>query len=139
MELKDLVGEHVLDGVDMFDGRIKRQWSDEFEDAQMMRFRLDGVIYLAIEDPSDGYRSSMRDIQVSHDQMKNVFAPQRVLARHRTKGDYGDEDDVLELIDLQNGKVVLEVGTRNVDNYYPSFTNNFSPENFAATLARTLT
>src|SRR5207302_181175 len=57
--LDTLVGEHVLDAVDTFVDRVKQySWSDELEEASVIRFRLDGVAYTAIEDPSDGYRSS---------------------------------------------------------------------------------
>ena len=128
MNLKDLVGEHLLDGVDMFDEKVAQEFGGE--DCQMMRFRLDGIIYLAIEDPADGYRSSMKDIVISDTPMKSTFKSQKVIGRHRTKSKYGGEDDVLELIDVHTGNIVLEVGTIQVDDYYPSFVASFHPENF---------
>ena len=128
MELKDLVGEHLLDAVDFSNEQVKT-WGDSFEDCQVMRFRLDGKCYIATEDPNDGYRSRMRELAVSNDaEMKNVFAPLKVIGRHRIKGDYGDEDDVLELIDVVTGKTVIEVGTFSVDDYYPKFVASFHPE-----------
>lgn len=131
MELKDLVGEHLLDAVDFSDEKVKT-WGDEYEACQVMRFRLDGKCYTATEDPSDGYRSSMRELAVSDDaEMKNVFEPLKVVGRHRTKREYGDEDDVLELIDVVTGKTVIEVGTCSVDDYYPGFVASFHPEAMA--------
>ena len=131
MELKDLVGEHELDAVDFDNEEIKDEYSG-VEMSQVCRFRLDGKVYAAIEDPSDGYRSSMRDLSVSDSAtMKNVFQPVKVVGRHRTKGEYGGEDDVLELIDVKTGQVVLEVGTDQVDDYYPGYVASFHPEAMA--------
>lgn len=127
MELKDLVGEHMLDAVDFSNEQVKT-WGDEFEACQVMRFRLDGKVYIATEDPSDGYRSSMREITVGEWAMKNTFQPVRVVGRHRTVYQYGGSSDVLELIDVGTGQTVVEVGTDNDDDYYPSFVASFRPE-----------
>ena len=127
MELKDLIGRHMLDAVD-FDSEKIRMWGDVYEDCEVMRFRLDGKVYTAIEDPEDGYRSSMSELTVSDDLMKNSFAPVEVLGR--VKGSNGD-DDILELLNVTTGKVIIEVGTDYSDDYYPSpsFVANFQPEN----------
>jgi hypothetical protein len=131
MELQDLVGERVLTGVDFGTLPADRE-GGRWEDASSITFVLDGHAYCAIEDPSDGYRSCMQSLdEVPVESVKNVFAPCRVLGRYRTKGTYGSTDDVLELIDLVTAKVVLEVGTDNSDDYYPSFVSNFSPEHMA--------
>lgn len=127
MELKDLVGEHMLDAVDFSNEQVKT-WGEHFEACQVMRFRLDGKVYTATEDPSDGYRSSMNEITVGDWPMTNVFQPVRVVGRHRTVYEYGGSSDVLELIDVGTGKTVIEVGTDNDDDYYPSFVANFQPE-----------
>ena len=128
MELKELVGEHMLDAVDFSDEQVKT-WGDQFEACQVMRFRLDGKVYVAVEDPSDGYRSCMNDLAVADDAtMKNTFSPVKVIGRHREKGNYGEADDVLELIDAGTGNLALEVGTVNTDDYYPCFVAAFHPE-----------
>lgn len=130
MELRDLVGKHLLDAVDFTDEKVKR-WGEEFDDCQVCRFRLDGIVYMAVEDPSDGYRSSMDELVIDEAAtMKNTFGPVEVFARHRDKedSDYGSVDDVLELIDITTGQVILEVGTNCVDDYYPYFVARFSPE-----------
>lgn len=131
-ELTDLIGRRRLDAVDFDSEKVKELYGDEYEDASVCRFRLDGVVYVTIEDPSDGYRSSMRDLVVANDSnMKNVFPAVDVIGKHRTGGEYGRVDDVLELVDALTGKVVLEVGTDNVDDYYPGFVASFHPENMA--------
>jgi hypothetical protein len=132
VELDSLIGEHVLDAVDMSTEKVK-SWGDHFEDAEVIRFRLDGVVYTAVEDPDDGYRSSMSRLFVSpNDEMRNVFPPTRVLARKKDGGEYGGVNDTLQMIDLATGKVVLEVGTDNTDDYYPWFVAYFEPRHLAA-------
>lgn len=126
IELDSLVGEHVLDGVDLLNERVKI-YGENFEDASVIRFRLDGVVYTAIEDPDDGYRSSMEKIYAEKGEIKNAFPPVKITARK--KPDDGQTNDTLELIDAVTGKVIVEVGTDNTDDYYPYFVSAFWPEN----------
>ena len=133
VSLDDLVGEHQLDGVDTYVEKIK-SYGDELKDANVIRFRLDGIVYVAFEDPSDGYRSSMDKLIVSPSpEMTNVFPAISVVAKKKAndEGDYGAVNDTLQLVDVVTGKVVMEVGTDNTDDYYPSFVSNFQPENMA--------
>lgn len=131
-ELTDLIGKRRLDAVDFDNEQVKEIYGEDYEDCSVCRFRLDGVVYIALEDPSDGYRSSMRNLTVANDTtMKNVFPSVEVIGRHRTEGAFGNADDVLELVDTITGKVVLEVGTDDVDDYYPGFVASFHPENMA--------
>ena len=128
MELKDLTGKMMLDAVDFSNEKVKT-WGDDFEDSEVCRFRLDDVIYSAIEDPSDGYRSSMRDLNIEHGFMKNTFEPIEVLCIYREKdGEYGGTDDILILVDIGTDEKVLEVGTTNTDDYYPCYVASFHPE-----------
>lgn len=130
VELDSLIGLHELDAVDMDSAEVKK-WSDEYQSAEVIRFRLDGTVYMAVEDPNDGYRSSMEKLFVSDEPMKNVFPACRVLARKKGRSDY-HENDTLEFIDTVTGKVVLEVGTDNHDDYYPNWVASFTPEHMAS-------
>ena len=121
IDLDSLVGEHALDAVDLM--------PEGTGDAEAIRFRLDGIVYTATEDPDDGYRSCLKEITVSDAPMKNVFPSVKIEARKRTGGGY--VSDVLELVDTITGKTVLEVGTDNTDDYYPWFVGAFWPENMA--------
>src|SRR6266545_3539820 len=112
-----LCGEHLLDAVDRY-GEIK-EGSGEFAD--YLRFRLDGKVYTALEDSNDDYRSSMEKLFVSEEDMKNVFPPVKVLVRINNKG------DILELVDIENGRIILEVGTDHSDDYYPCFVASWRP------------
>ena len=135
MELKDLIGRHMLDAVDFTNEKIKG-WLDEYEDCEVCRFRLDGTTYVAVEDPDDGYRSSMRELLVDENAtMSNVFPPIEIEAVYRDKyGDYNGAD-ILILVDVVTGKTVLEIGTDNTDDYYPFFVSSFQPQNMATNLA----
>jgi hypothetical protein len=130
VSMDEFIGEHVLSGVD-FDTTMIEAWGDEFEQAEVMRFRLDGVIFAAIEDPDDGYRSCLGGFEVSDAKMGNIFEGVNVIGRIRTKGEYGDDDEVIEFIDCVTGLLVLEAGTTSVDAYYPCYCARFSPENMA--------
>ena len=129
LELKDLVGEHVLSGVDFCTTKVE-MWGEHFEDCEVVNFVLDGVTYTAIEDPNDGYRSCMEEIKVSDTPIINNFPGQRVVATMRPDEKYAN-NDILDLIDVVTGKVVLSIGTDNYDDYYPCWVAVFYPENMS--------
>lgn len=133
IDLETFVGEHQLSGAEYDTLQVPRWYGeDETEPAEAIRFVLDGVTYEAVEDPGDGYRNSMKACYVGGTApVKNTFAPIKVVGRWRTKGEYSGVDEVLELIDAANGKVILEVGTSNIDDYYPSFEAAWHPQNMA--------
>lgn len=134
IDLESLAGEHLLSGVDGDTIQVQK-WTDCTEPAEVLRFVLDGVIYEGIESPGDGYRNSMEGLYVTETPVRNVFAPIKVVGRYRNKGEYSGTDDVLELIDAANGKVVLEIGTDNVDDYYPGFCAHWHPDRLAVNVA----
>ena len=125
VEFKDLIGLATLDAVDR-DGESVKQWDDRYEDCSLLRFRLSGVMYVALEDPDDGYRSAMAGLFLDTTSvMKNVFAPILVLVRESTD----QNRDTLEILDTRNGKLIIEIGTDISDTYYPVFVASFNPEN----------
>lgn len=131
MELESLVGLRTLTGVEM--GVLPPDKDAyRYEDANTMAFILDGTTYVATEDPEDGYRSCMRDLNVClpPTTLTNTFPPCQVLCRMQGSS-YGEKNEILECIDIVTGQVVLEVGTSNTDDYYPSFVANFMPHNMA--------
>lgn len=126
VELSDLVGLHKLSGVDRETVKGGGYYSDE--DCEIFIFRLDRKTYVAQEDPEDGYRSCMDSIKTSSDTIKNRFPSQAVFCKMREKS-HGEDNDVLEMYDVQTGKLVLAVGTGNTDDYYPYWVAEFYPEN----------
>lgn len=137
--LHSLLGEHWLDAVDYGTGKHK-EWDGKFVDANLITVRLDGICYTAIEDPNDGYRSSMDTIFTKEVEMTNVFTPTWVVGRPYVSdpedkySDHRDEEgevNLIEFVDVWNGKVILTIGTDFSDGYYPSFVANWAPENLA--------
>lgn len=74
MELLDLVGTHQLSGVETGQMTVEDEWAGQ-QDCQFVKFTLDGVHYMAVEDPDDGYRSRCRDLVVSDKPPRYSFPP----------------------------------------------------------------
>lgn len=88
-------------------------------------FILDGLAYAAVEDPDDGYRSSLGSIiAVSNDVVKNRFPGVTVIGQASNS-----ENDLVTFLDINSDRPVLEIGTDRSDGYYPCFVANFRPEN----------
>ena len=130
VEIESLVGLHELTAVDRV--TVPGQGWGGYDSADFFSFTLSGVTYTTVEDPNDGYRSSMDRLVVSSENLVNKFTPCKVLAMFRPENDYRNGSDILDLVDVTTGKVVLSVGTDHTDDYYPCFTAVWSPENMAA-------
>jgi len=127
-----------LSGVSMGNEAVKEAWGDGFENCQVINFILDKKVYTAIEDPSDGYRSHMRELKITKNKVDNKFPPQSVLGIMRGKT-YGNENEVVDFYDLTTAKLVLSVGTESTDDYYPHFVAEFTPKNMAINADKTET
>jgi hypothetical protein len=133
VKLQDFVGKTYL-----FDARGEGEVRPEYEwnsPANAYAFRFDGRIYLVREDESDGYRSSHDDVREATEEdlgtitMVEFPTPLVVHCVHRTAGEYGArDDDVLVVINDATDLVIMEIGTTNADDYYPSFHFRWLPE-----------
>lgn len=123
--LHSLRGLHKLSGV----GRRGKPCdkNDWCVSVNQFFFTLDDVTYVATEDENDGYRSCMAKLEILGVKPVTMFDPIDVVG-HMEKCDNGD---ILEMIDIRNGKTVLRVGTDSYDSYYPCFINEWIPENLA--------
>ncbi len=128
MKLDDLVGLHILTGCQPGTMPKTSEWQDS--DPNTLDFILDGKTISAVEEPDDGYRSSMEDLVENREGLviTNTFQPVFVLGTKRKDEDYM-KNDVVDFIDCITGKVVLSIGTENTDDYYPCFVAEFTPEN----------
>lgn len=129
MELKDLVGEHELSGVDTTTEKVKK-YRDYYEDCEVVRFVIDGKTYKATEDTDDGYRSYLKELEVTDEKVTNSFPPQKVVGKMKDNSNQ-EKNNTIQFIDTVTGKVVLEVGTDNTDDYYSYCVLHWSPENLA--------
>ena len=91
-------------------------------------FTLDGVTYKAIENPDDGYRSYMEELEVSDRTPINSFHGVGVVCSMKENTEY-ENNDILVIRDAHNGKTILEIGTENYDDYYPCCQFVYHPEN----------
>ena len=89
VRLCDLTGHHLLSGVEILSSE---------ETGYGVRFCLDGVTFLALQDECDGYRSLCRELEVSQLPPSTMFPPQEVLGYMEEEGEYGRE--VLALVDF---------------------------------------
>ena len=119
MELKYLVGTKKLDAVEL------QSMEGVYGNYNLIKFRLDGIVYCAMEEEDDGYRSSMGYITVlDSDDVKNIFPAIDVICTYDDRYD----SDLLGIYDAETRELVLEVGTDNADDYYPCFAARFFPE-----------
>lgn len=128
MELIDLIGKHTFTGVEL--GTTERKsWAGRYEKVNSVKFELDGIIYMATENPEDGYRSYMNELEIINEPLKFKIPQMQVVCVHDTQNEYGSKSDILSFIDVENGKVFLRIGTANTDDYYPYCLFEYKPEN----------
>lgn len=129
MSWDDLCGERELRA-------IRTDVRHPFQaEANGVALQLDDMTVLVFEDPSDGYRSCANDPIIMQAPLYSLgcdpeYIRAPVLVRRWTQAEYGTPDGV-EFIDRRNGKTVLRLGTDNSDDYYPSYTCDWRPQNLA--------
>lgn len=133
MELSDLVGLHVFSGIEIsttnFDGRCCY-----FDDlVNCIKFTLDGITYMAIENPDNGHRSYMGELFQTDETCRIKIPNVKVVCHIEDHFDPldGEESDILVFVDAANGNIILEIGTAFRDMYYPYSVMNYYPENMA--------
>lgn len=89
-------------------------------------FRLDGVVYEAIEDPDDGFRSMLECVRVVDAGGRPFFATP--VARVTVRASAGADSDTWDLVDAEDGHVWLSLGTESTNDYYPWFQFEYSPK-----------
>ncbi len=90
----------------------------------LYRFQLGSVIFEVVEDENDGYRSSMQEVRVidkNADRNEGDF-----LAIVRIEATNLHDRQSWTLIDQVDNHLWLEFGTRDMDDYYPSFIFDYS-------------
>lgn len=121
LSLYSLVGPHSLTGWDHTTIAPAHEWAHR--DAAVLNLELDGVTYSFVENPNDGYRSSLNYVTVSNRRPATRFPAVSVMAVKETS----DNNQLLRLYAVQTGEMVAEVGTVRVDEYYPQFRAWVSP------------
>ncbi len=127
--LEILCGSHVLSGVELKNENVKNEFG-ETETVNVCLFTLDGITYRLVEDPDDGYRSYCNDLAISDVPPRYTFPGVQVACHMMEKTNY-ETNDCIVMRDVKNGKIVLEAGTCNTNDYYPYCHFSYTPENFA--------
>lgn len=129
MELRDLAGKHILSGIEVGEKRFGTRLY-VIEEQRYVKFTLDGIHYLAVEDPDDGYRSYMEDLQTTDDPCE-IPLPNVEAVCHMTEDSKWGNNDILVFVDAANGKEILRIGTGNCYDYYPYCVMEYTPENMS--------
>jgi hypothetical protein len=82
-------------------------------------FQIGSVKFEVIEDESDGYRSLMQEVKILT-RNNPAYEP---IAEIEIK----DCEIGYQLVDVEDGHVWLEFGTKNYDEYYPCFVFDWRP------------
>lgn len=123
-------GKHKFSGIDPF------QYQDEYGQTRDGYYVIiDDVVYAFEIDHDDGWRS-YGEIYIPekitvHD-IKNRFPAQEVIIK-QYHGKYTGRNNkqFYGIIDVVNGKTILEIGTDYTDSYYPLAICHYYPENMA--------
>jgi hypothetical protein len=129
-------GKHILTGVSQGDRVPSQSRYAEYEDADSISFIIDDMTFTFVEDPSDGYRSTLEGCFINLVNVNNTFEPLEITIKQRKvderiyhkEADY-HEEVLKDLIEFKyKGKVFAEVGTDYSDGYYPHFVSFFNPQ-----------
>jgi hypothetical protein len=89
------------------------------------KFKIDDMVFEALEDPNDGYRSSLGAIIVIDD---NGIYHKQPLAKIKVIYDCTGEDVVHKFVDVDTGHIWLTIGTGDCGDYYPYFIFKYTPD-----------
>ena len=89
-------------------------------------FKLDNLVFEAIKDPADGYRSYLDAVLVTYDDELILF--NRSIAVVQVVDVTDTLFDGYELVDVEDGHVWLRFGTDDTDDYYPCFIFDYTPK-----------
>lgn len=109
-------GAHYLSGIE----NIRKNGKDG------VRFILDGCSYECFENESDGWRS-YGELMVSDEICKYNFPPQPVNTSFKDTG----YEWILTMLDPKTKGIILKIGTKNYDDWYPMVVFEYNPENMS--------
>ena len=122
--LEDITGWFSLTGVDFTTSRVYNDYTED--DAQIMTLILNDISFSFIEDPDDGYRSTLDKVIVGEFQeVKNTFSPVNVYFTYVNE----DREDMIygALTAMTINPYILRIGTDHTDDYYPTYTAEWDP------------
>lgn len=127
MNFEDLVGNHILSGVEEKLIEISDCWGNVSTNSIIIQ--LDGKNYAFIEDPDDGYRSYCRDPEEVAQEPKYKLPNIPVNITVFEEGNGWAIDRYLIFTDINNDKEILRIGTQDYNDWYPCCRFEWHPEN----------
>lgn len=147
MQLEGLKGIHNLSGIEC--GYINKyfRWKEEIKyqncdnRCKYIAFTLDGVTYVAVQsDINEDATSICREnLIVSNEKLSTVFNPVKVMCKYKRTEKTDDSftdgniscvlDSILQIYDINTNRLIIEVGTENINSDYHFFTCKFNPQN----------
>ena len=111
------------------DYRKPRNYYDEDEEIfDGYLFRINDKNYVAVENPSDGYRSYC-EIEESDAVCTNTFPDQEVFVLNYDETRGYNKNWGIEIYNIEDGSLILKISTENYDDYYPMAVMEYHPEN----------
>jgi hypothetical protein len=89
-------------------------------------FKLDGQVFEALEDESDGYRSYLDSVELKDPSGLIFFGAALANVTVRSVSETSFEG--YEIVDVDDGHVWVRLGTDNNDDYYPYFVFSYNPK-----------
>ena len=129
VEFKFLYGEHILSAVEHRNITTEEAGIEYAYNSQVdaILFTLDGKDMVAIENPSDGYRSMLEGVFLTDIEPRYKIPDAKVFIA----GMDGLNADGITMYDYKTGKPVLKIGTSHTDSYYPCCIMDYTPENLS--------
>lgn len=94
----------------------------EFYGVDNCCFKIDRIVFEAMEDPDDGYRSYLGSIEIRNPVGMIFF--RQALAKVIVEFD----GDHYTFRDVEDNHIWLDFGTDDYDDYYPYFVFNYQPK-----------
>lgn len=112
------------EGDDGFDSLVGKTF--QFFGIDCNAFKLNSIVYEALEDEDDGYRSYLGSIELKDDHDYKFL--RRPLGRVRIEREDEGRFDGYRFIDVVTNHTWLTIGTDDTDDYYPYFIFNYTPD-----------
>lgn len=128
--IKDILpdGKYLLSGVDEY-----QTTNDFYENINGIVLILNGEKYIMAEDQCDGYRSYGILVKNENVECLNTFPPQEVVIESKVTKITEHFDSISnEMMTIKNpftNEIIIELGTENMDDYYPMGIFHYHPEN----------
>lgn len=128
--IKDILpdGKYLLSGVDEY-----QTTNDFYENINGVVLILNGEKYIMAEDQSDGYRSYGILVKDENVECLNTFPPQEIVIESKVTKITEHFDSISnEMMTIKNpftNEIIIELGTENMDDYYPMGVFHYHPEN----------